>query len=134
MTFGRSIRTALDKFHIDRSRWPELAADRSAWRQTLENRRPPDAFFAMPARRLGRPPRALRALNQCAHVRGENQCSDGHLAAGARGGREWRSPLALLPAPLTILLSVVMPFPENAHNASCVMPCVPRVRVPRRPC
>jgi len=75
MTFGRSIRTALDKFHIDRSRWPELAADRSAWRQTLENRRPPDDFFG----------RALRALNQCAHVRGENQCSDGHLAAGARG-------------------------------------------------
>ena len=54
MTFGRSIRTALDKFHIDRSRWPELAADRSAWRQTLEDRRPPDAFFAMPA--TARPP------------------------------------------------------------------------------
>ena len=63
MTFGRSIRTALDKFHIDRSRWPELAADRSAASsnalQTLHglqrrfrvcgfasgpNRRPPDAF------------------------------------------------------------------------------------------
>ena len=56
MTFGRSIRTALDKFHIDRSRWPELAADRSAWRQTLENRRPPDAFFAMPAKPKARPP------------------------------------------------------------------------------
>ena len=60
MTFGRSIRTALDKFHIDRSRWPELAADRSAWRQTLENRRPPDAFFAMPARARPPSPRIAR--------------------------------------------------------------------------
>ena len=60
MTFGRSIRTALDKFHIDRSRWPELAADRSAWRQTLEDRRPPDAFFAMPARTRPPSPRIAR--------------------------------------------------------------------------
>ena len=60
MTFGRSIRTALDKFHIDRSRWPELAADRSAWRQTLENRRPPDAFFAMPAKARPPSPRIAR--------------------------------------------------------------------------
>ena len=94
MTFGRSIRIALGKFHIDRSRWPELAADRSAWRQTLENRRPPDAFFAMPATARPPSPRIARTKPVRACVRGENQCSDGHLAAGARGAMsEWGSPL-----------------------------------------
>ena len=58
MTFGRSIRTALDKFHIDRSRWPELAADRSAWRQTLEKNK---IFLASsPPPRLGTEPHQYR--------------------------------------------------------------------------
>jgi hypothetical protein len=35
MTYGRSIGKALDQFSIDRATWPELAADRSAWRETL---------------------------------------------------------------------------------------------------
>ena len=35
MTYGRSIRKALDKFHIDHATWTELAADRPAWRETL---------------------------------------------------------------------------------------------------
>ena len=35
MTYGRTIGKALDKFHIDRETWPLLAADRSAWRETL---------------------------------------------------------------------------------------------------
>ena len=32
MTYGRSIGKALDKFSIDRETWPQLAADRGAWR------------------------------------------------------------------------------------------------------
>ena len=32
MTYGRSIGKALDRFNIGREWWPELAADRAAWR------------------------------------------------------------------------------------------------------
>ena len=35
MTYGRSLSKALDQFSIDRTTWQELAADRSAWRETL---------------------------------------------------------------------------------------------------
>ena len=35
MTYGRSIFKALEMFRIDKTRWPELAANRSAWRETL---------------------------------------------------------------------------------------------------
>ena len=35
MTFGRSFCKALKQFHIDQETRPELAADRSAWRETL---------------------------------------------------------------------------------------------------
>jgi hypothetical protein len=35
MTYGRSIGKALSKFSIDRETWPQLAADRGAWRATL---------------------------------------------------------------------------------------------------
>ena len=35
MTYGRSLGKALDQFSIDRTTWQELAADRSAWRETL---------------------------------------------------------------------------------------------------
>ena len=35
MTYGRSFCKALKQFHIDQETWPELAADRSAWRATL---------------------------------------------------------------------------------------------------
>ena len=35
MTYGRSIRKALSKFDIDPETWPQLAADRTAWRATL---------------------------------------------------------------------------------------------------
>ena len=35
MTYGRSIFKALEKFNIDVARWPELAANRAAWRETL---------------------------------------------------------------------------------------------------
>ena len=32
MMYGRSVRKALDTFDLDHSKWPELAADRLAWR------------------------------------------------------------------------------------------------------
>jgi hypothetical protein len=35
MTYGRSFCKALKQFHIDHETWPDLAADRSAWRETL---------------------------------------------------------------------------------------------------
>ena len=56
MTFGRSIGAALDDFHVDRRTWHELAADRSAWRQTLRLGHPPGYVEAPPT-----PPLALRA-------------------------------------------------------------------------
>ena len=47
MTYGRSIYAALDEYHIDRRVWHELAADRSAWRETLRLGHPP-GFVAPP--------------------------------------------------------------------------------------
>ena len=44
MTCGRTIGKALDKLHIDASRWPELAADRAAWRTTLRDGIAPPSF------------------------------------------------------------------------------------------
>ena len=35
MTYGRGMRKALKKFNIDLDSWPELAADRDAWRAAL---------------------------------------------------------------------------------------------------
>ena len=54
MTFGRSIGAALDDFHVDRRTWHELAADRSAWRQTLRLGQSPGYVEAPPT-----PPLAL---------------------------------------------------------------------------
>ena len=54
MTYGRSIYTALDEYHIDRRAWHELAADRSAWRETLRLGHPPGFVAAPPT-----PPLAL---------------------------------------------------------------------------
>ena len=48
MTYGRTVGKALDVFDIDRKRWPELAADRAAWRSTLQSGEPPSAFRATP--------------------------------------------------------------------------------------
>ena len=55
MTYGRSIGAALDDFHIDRRTWHDLAADRSAWRETLRLGHPPGWQSAPPT-----PPLALR--------------------------------------------------------------------------
>ena len=48
MAYGRTVGKALDVFDIDRKRWPELAADRAAWRSTLQSGEPPSAFRATP--------------------------------------------------------------------------------------
>ena len=39
MTYGRTIGKALDMFDINPKKWPELAADRAAWRGTVRGRR-----------------------------------------------------------------------------------------------
>jgi hypothetical protein len=44
MTYGRSVSKALDKFGLDVARWPELAADRSAWRSMLQTGMAPAGF------------------------------------------------------------------------------------------
>ena len=48
MTYGRSVFKALDKFGLDVSRWPELAADRAAWRTMLQTGLAPPAFRPPP--------------------------------------------------------------------------------------
>jgi hypothetical protein len=55
MTYGRSVGKALDTFGLDRNKWPELAADRLAWRAMLRSgvRR---AVPTCTARRLRLPP------------------------------------------------------------------------------
>ena len=57
MTYGRSITKALEMFNIDVRTWPELAADRAAWRETLRAGRPPPGFAPPPP-----PPRRLSRL------------------------------------------------------------------------
>jgi hypothetical protein len=37
MTYGRSVGKALDTFGLDHNKWPELAADRLAWRVMLRS-------------------------------------------------------------------------------------------------
>jgi hypothetical protein len=48
LTYGRAIGKALDRFNIGREWWPELAADRAAWRETLRELRPPPYFIPTP--------------------------------------------------------------------------------------
>ena len=48
LTFSRGIRKQLAKFDIDETRWPELAADRGAWRETLRRGFAPPNFRPQP--------------------------------------------------------------------------------------
>ena len=54
MTYGRSICKALDQFNIDREIWPQMAADRDLWRETLKLGRP----AVRQSKRLALKPRA----------------------------------------------------------------------------
>ena len=66
MTYGRTIGKALAKFQIDHEMWPQLAADRGTWRETLRLGHPairkskriaqrPRAQLPSPLRRRQRP-------------------------------------------------------------------------------
>ena len=44
MRYGRTVFKAIDKFSISHAMWPQLAADRLAWRQTLQQGFPPQPF------------------------------------------------------------------------------------------
>ena len=48
MTYGRSLGKALDHFLLDRERWPELAANRAAWRAMLQAGIAPPEFRPRP--------------------------------------------------------------------------------------
>ena len=61
MTYGRSIFKAMGMFQIDTARWHELAADRTAWRETLRTGVAPPAF-----RPNARPPSPRISRNKTA--------------------------------------------------------------------
>ena len=48
-TLGRTMVKAMDVFRLDRARWPELAADRVAWRAMLQSGDAPPGFRQAPA-------------------------------------------------------------------------------------
>ena len=48
MTYGRSVFKALTKFGLNVERWPELVADRGAWREMLRTGMAPPAFRPPP--------------------------------------------------------------------------------------
>ena len=48
MMYGRSARKALDTFDLDHNKWPELAANRLAWRAMLRSREPSPDYRAPP--------------------------------------------------------------------------------------
>ena len=47
-TYGRTIAKAMDVFDLDPARWPELAADRGAWRVMLRSGEAPEGFRQAP--------------------------------------------------------------------------------------
>ena len=96
LTYGRGIDKALWKFNIDRRTWPELAADRAAWRETLRLGRPPNLVVAPPT-----PPLAQRRPSRAAAA-ATNARIDAHITE-ARGGR--------VPAPLAAAALARLPPP-----------------------
>ena len=77
MTYGRSLGKALDVFDLDHLKWPELAADRSAWRGMLASGQPPTAFRAPPLQPAA-PPLALGRARRSSAAR-----TDAAIAASA---------------------------------------------------
>ena len=79
MTYGRSICKALAKFNVPIDVWPELAADRAAWRETLQRGFPP-ASFQPSAKPLAPQPLALTRPRRAALV-ATNLAMDASLMA-----------------------------------------------------
>ena len=77
MTYARSLGKALDVFDLDHLKWPELAADRSAWRGMLASGQPPTAFRAPPLQPAA-PPLALGRARRSSAAR-----TDAAIAASA---------------------------------------------------
>ena len=46
-TYGRTIAKAMDVFDLDPARWPELAADRGAWRAMLRSGKAPEVWICL---------------------------------------------------------------------------------------
>ena len=67
MTYGRSLDSALSDFHIDRHEWPRLAANRTAWRETLRLGHPPgwQPTRPTPPLALRRPTRRAAIVTNC---------------------------------------------------------------------
>jgi hypothetical protein len=72
MTYGRSVFKALEKFNLDVARWPELAADRGAWREMLRTGLAPPAYRPPP------PPPPAEPISRSKPVRG---CTAATIAA-----------------------------------------------------
>ena len=87
MTYGRSIFKAMEMFHIDTARWHELAADRSAWRETLRSGLAPPAF---------RPPPSPPPTEPLSRTRTARSCTQATIAAMDATLRVERQPLAAL--------------------------------------
>ena len=81
MTYGRSVFKALDKFNLDVGRWPELAANRSAWRTMLKMCIAPPSFRPAPPPPPPEPIARTKPVRQAAAV--TNARIDGARAADA---------------------------------------------------
>ena len=53
-TYGRTIAKAMDVFDLDPVRWPELAADRGAWRVMLRSGEALEGFRLAPPKKRSR--------------------------------------------------------------------------------
>jgi hypothetical protein len=66
MTYGRSVLKALDKFHLNTARWPELAARRGAWRDMIRTGLAPSGFRPPPSPPPPEPIARTKPVRRCA--------------------------------------------------------------------
>ena len=86
MTYGRSVLKALDTFDLDHKKWPELAADRLAWRAMLRSGEPPPYYRAPPPTPAALPIALTRPKRPMAATNAAIQNSMQQLAATTRLG------------------------------------------------
>ena len=86
MTYGRSVGKALDTFDLDHNKWPELAADRLAWRAMLRSGEPPPDYRAPPPTPAALPIALTRPKRPMATTNAAIQNSMQQLAATTRLG------------------------------------------------